>query len=78
MHEFNTLWEVETPQGWGHAILIETTPTNQYWTVILAETRAIVTFRQDQLRITRNYTMNWDFSDKEFEEIINSATKRTC
>jgi hypothetical protein len=71
MHEFRNKLEVETPLGWGHAILIENGNNDALWTVILAESLAIVTFRQNQLKACRNYTLCWGFSDEEMKAILD-------
>jgi hypothetical protein len=41
---------METPLGFGYAILVETGPHDQYWTVAL-DNGALVTFSQDKIRI---------------------------
>lgn len=70
MHELTNLLEVDTPLGRGIAFLIESADHDYFWTVILEETRAIVTFRQNQLLAVRNYTMGWGMSDTDMREII--------
>lgn len=70
MHELRNMLEVDTPLGWGHAILVADADQDTFWTVVLAETGAIVTFRQNQITACRNYTNSWNFSDKEMAVII--------
>lgn len=70
MHELNNILEVETPLGRGHAFLIESADNDYFWTVILDESCAIVTFRQNQLKAVRNYSMGWGFTDAEMLKII--------
>lgn len=79
MHTLRPPLEVNTPHGWGHAILVESDFVDAYWTVILADTLAIVTYRQSQLTVCRNYTMGWNFTDEQLAEIIRKhrEPKRT-
>lgn len=69
-HEFNDPIEVDTPLGRGRAILIFSSAHDNYWTVILSETLAIVDFPQKKLRACRNYTAGLKMSDTEMKEII--------
>lgn len=76
MHELRTMLAVDTPLGWGHAILVADTDQDTYWTVVLAETGAIVTFRQDQITACRNYSNGWNFTDAEMSKIIKSRKRK--
>ena len=60
---------VKTPLGEGYAILVETGQQDQYWTVAL-ETGALVTFRQDQIRIADSYTHSRGIDDKKMHKIV--------
>ena len=70
MHELEKLLEVETPLGRGKAFLIESADHDYFWTVILDDSCAIVTFRQNQLTVVRNYSMGWGFTDEQMREIL--------
>jgi hypothetical protein len=69
-HELEKYKIVETPLGRGTAFLIESSDDDYFWTVILDDSCAIVTFRQNQLKVCRNYSMGWGFSDAEMLAII--------
>lgn len=56
IHEFADPIAVETPLGKGHAIFIDTSAHENWWTVAIAETQALVTFPQHSLRIHKSYT----------------------
>lgn len=66
--------EVTTPLGRGHALLVESTSQDQYWTVAL-DSGALVTFVQAKIRITRSYTQQRGITDEEMKRIINGETK---
>lgn len=70
MHELQNLLEVETPLGRGKAFLIESADHDYFWTVILDENCAIVTFRQNQLKAIRNYSMGWGFTDADMLRVL--------
>lgn len=69
VHEFETPIPVDTPLGKGLAIFVEPDNHDAYWTVALIETRALVTFRQQQLRIGRSYTYG-SINDDTMKRII--------
>jgi hypothetical protein len=58
-----------TPLGKGYAILVEGGQHDQYWTVAL-ESGALVTFRQDQIRIAKSYTHSRGITNKQMRKII--------
>ena len=60
---------METPLGFGYAILVETGPHDQYWTIAL-ENGALVTFSQDKIRICNSYTHGRGINDRDMREII--------
>lgn len=67
--QLNELIPMDTPLGRGYAIIFETGEHDNYWTVAL-ENGAIVTFRQEEIRISRSYTHGRGISNKEMKEII--------
>lgn len=62
---------VETPLGFGYAIIFETGDFDNYWTVAL-ENGALVTFTQDKIRVSRDYTHRRGISDKEMKKIVRA------
>jgi hypothetical protein len=60
---------VETPLGKGYAIIFEGNAHDNYWTVAL-DNCAIVTFRQDQIRIARSYTHSRSMTNEQMKEAI--------
>lgn len=70
-HEFHEPIAVETPLGPGRAILVERTPHDYLWTVAL-ETRALVSFTQDRIRICKSYTHDRGISDEQMREMVKS------
>lgn len=70
IHEFKNLWEVDTPQGYGRAILLESKDNDYYWTVVLADSLAVVTFPQNKIRICRHYSLNLKFSEEEMTVVL--------
>ena len=69
MHELGELIPVETPLGSGYAMFVEPGEYDTYWTVVL-ENQAVVTFTQEQIRISRSYTHKRGITDKEMKKII--------
>lgn len=67
---------VDTPLGEGVALLVERTPDDQFWTVAISDSCAIVTFRQEQLRIARSYTDGRGISDQEMRRITQRKRRR--
>ena len=65
---------VETPQGKGYAIMVESGAHDAYWTVAL-HNNAIVTFTQDRIRISNSYTHRRGITDKRMEQILNKGRK---
>jgi len=61
---------VRTPLGDGYAILVETGGHDQYWTVVLAS-GALVTFRQDQIRLAESYTQGRGMSHARMRNVVN-------
>jgi len=66
---------METPLGSGYAILVEAGQHDQYWTIALG-TGALVTFRQDQIRIANSYTHGRGKSDADMRKIVQRGNKR--
>lgn len=69
-HEFEDPIEVDTPLGRGRAILIFSSNHDNYWTVVLSDTLAIVDFPQKKIRACRNYTAGLNMSDAEMNRAI--------
>ena len=61
---------VETPLGPGMAIFFETGEDDNWWTILLNDSCAFVTFRQSEIRGKRCYTMKRGISDDEMRNII--------
>lgn len=68
--QLNELIPMKTPLGDGYAIMVEGGQHDYYWTIAL-ENGAIVTFRQDQVRIANSYTHGRGISDKKMKRIVN-------
>ena len=69
IHEFGELIPVDTPLGSGYAMFVEPGEYDTYWTIVL-ENQAVVTFTQDQIRISRSYTHKRGITDEEMKQII--------
>ena len=74
--ELNERIEMDTPQGRGYAIIFESDNDENFWTVILSESRAIVTFKQREVRIARNYTWGQDFSHEDMQNILSRPSSK--
>jgi hypothetical protein len=68
--QLSELIPVKTPIGDGYAIIFEAGEHDNYWTVALG-TGAIVTFKQEKIKICRSYTHDRGVSDTEMKKIIN-------
>lgn len=60
---------VETPLGFGYAIIFETGEHDNYWTVALGS-GALVTFTQDKIRLSRSYTHRRGITDRQMRKIV--------
>lgn len=69
IHEFSELVSVETPLGHGYAMIFESGEHDNHWTVAM-DNGAVVTFRQDQVRVSRDYTHGRGISDAQMRKII--------
>jgi len=69
MLQLNEMISVETPLGHGFAIIFESGEHDNHWTVVL-DNGALVTFTQDRIRVSRDYTHRRGISDTEMQEII--------
>lgn len=69
LHELRELISVQTPLGHGYAIFVESGEQDNYWTVAL-DNCAIVTFTQEQIRISRSYTHGRGISDRQMKRIL--------
>lgn len=70
--QLDELIPVETPLGFGYAIIFETGEYDNYWTVAL-ENGALVTFTQDRIKVSRDYTHRRGISDEQMREIITKS-----
>ena len=61
---------VDTPLGPGKVLFVELEGEDNFWSVALADTQAIVTLPQNKVRICRNYTHERGIDDVEMREII--------
>lgn len=69
IHEFGELIPVTTPLGSGYAMFVEPGEYDTYWTVVL-DNQAVVTFTQEQIRISRSYTHSRGISNSQMRKII--------
>jgi len=61
---------VETPLGHGYAIIFESGEHDNHWTVAL-DNGALVTFTQDRIKVSREYTHRRGISDQEMTGIVS-------
>lgn len=71
IHEFRELISVNTPLGHGYAMFLEPGEFDSYWTVVL-DNQAVVTFTQEQIRISRSYTHGRGITDSQMRKIIRN------
>lgn len=69
MLELRELISVNTPLGHGYAMLIEPGEHDTYWTVVL-DNQAVVTFPQEEIRISRSYTHGRGINHSQMRKII--------
>lgn len=69
IHEFRELIPVKTPLGSGYAIFVELGEFDTYYTVVM-DNSALVTFTQDQIRVSRSYTHGRGITDNQMKQII--------
>jgi len=70
MLQLTELIPMDTPLGFGHAIIFQPGEHDNYWTVVIASSCAIVDFPQSEVRACRNYTRGWKLSTAEMKDII--------
>lgn len=70
IHEFQDQVSCETPLGHGYVWFMESA-NSDYWYTIILDNRAVVTFQQRKIRISRDYSHDRGISDKEMKEIIS-------
>lgn len=70
LHEFRELIPVHTPLGFGYAMFVESGEFDTYWTIAM-DNCAIVTFTQDQIKVSRSYTHRRGISDAQMKKIIH-------
>ena len=73
IHEFEELIPVNTPLGAGYAMFVEPGEYDTYWTVVL-DNQAVVTFAQEQIRVSRSYTHGRGISDAQMKDIIGAGS----
>lgn len=67
--EFDDPIPVETPLGDGFALFVETSAHDNWWTVAISETCALVTFEQARIRIHKSYTHCRGITDEVMKKI---------
>jgi hypothetical protein len=67
--QLNEMISVETPLGHGYAIIFESGESDNWWTVAL-DNGALVTFTQDRIKVSRDYTHGRGISDDQMKEIV--------
>ena len=61
---------MRTPLGNGYAIFVEGGAHDHYWTIAL-DNGALVTFRQDQIRIANSYTHGRGICHADMRKAVN-------
>ena len=69
MLQLNEMISVDTPLCHGYAIIFESGEQDNYWTVAL-DNGALVTFTQDRIKVSRDYTHRRGISDDQMKEIV--------
>lgn len=75
IHQFPELISVNTPIGHGYAMLLEPGEFDSYWTVVM-DNGAVVTFPQEQIRVSRSYTHGRGISHRQMKAIIRGSAGR--
>jgi hypothetical protein len=70
IHELANPFKVDTPLGRALALFVESTTTDNYWTCVILDNGAIVTFTQDKIRMARAYTLGVDFTHGDMLDCI--------
>ncbi len=68
--QLTELIPVTTPLGDGYAVIFEGAGHDNYWTVAF-DNGALVTFRQDQIKLQDSYTYGRGVSDAQMKKIID-------
>jgi hypothetical protein len=76
MLELRSPIPVETPLGRGWALFMESDSAEQYWTVVLNDSRAFVTFRQSEIHACRSYTYGRSMTDSEMAGALRARPVR--
>lgn len=72
-------WAVDTPLGKALVLFIESEPDDIYWTCVVKETRAIVTFRQNKILMGRSYTDGLGIDDTQMKDLTKCpAVPSSC
>ena len=69
IHEFEDPIAVETPCGRGFALFVDTSGHQNWWTVAINETQALITYPQHQLRIHKSYTHGRGINHEQMKRI---------
>jgi hypothetical protein len=68
--QLSELIPMKTPLGDGYAIVMESGQHDNYWTIAL-ENGALVTFRQQEIRIARSYTHGRGLKHTDMRRVVN-------
>jgi hypothetical protein len=68
--QLTELIPMKTPLGDGYAIMVEAGQHDHYWTIAL-ENGALVTFRQQEIRIARSYTHGRGLKHTDMRRVVN-------
>ena len=69
IHEFEDPIAVITPCGRGFALFVDTSPHQNWWTVAISETCALITYPQNKIKIHRSYTHGRGITDEMMKEL---------
>ena len=62
--QLTELIPVDTPLGEGYAIMVDSEAHDNYWTVVFGS-GALVTFRQEEIKLSVSYTYGRGISDQQ-------------
>jgi hypothetical protein len=77
MHEFRQMLLVDTDFGRADVLFVEGYNHDYHYTVVLHESRALMTLRQDQIRVARSYSYGWGMTTDEMKDILNEVSQKT-
>jgi hypothetical protein len=67
--QLTELMPVETPLGAGYAVMVDSEAHDNYWTVVF-DSGALVTFRQEEIKLSASYTYGRGTNNKRMLEKI--------